>query len=148
MAGWKLDKTEPKPGAPAHPPDGTPVPARSERQLSMRRSQRVYLRCPVSVYGQGADSKIFVEDGFSAIVSAHGAMVPMATPVKPQQRLFLLNGRTQEAVECYVATVGKMEDGKAEVGIGFTEPHPNYWGMSFPPDDWDPRKRKLPGAAA
>jgi hypothetical protein len=146
MTGWRLDNKG-TPGA-QRPPDGTPVPARSDKQLSMRRSQRVYMRTAVTVYGQGSDGRIFAEDGFSAIVSAHGAMVPMATPVKPQQRLFLLNMRTLEEVECYVAAIGKTEDGKAEVGIGFTEPHPNFWGLSFPPDDWDPRKRKQPDARA
>jgi hypothetical protein len=147
MAESKSDPKAAKPG-PRQMPDGTPVAVRSEKQLSMRRSQRVYMRTSVVMYGRGENGRIFAEETFSVIVSAHGAMVLMATPVKAQQRLFLMNVRTEEDVECYVATVGKQEEGKYEIGIGFVAPAPNFWQLSFPPEDWGTQQRKRPEASA
>jgi hypothetical protein len=32
-----------------------------------------------------------------------------------------------------------VRSGKAEVGLEFSSPHPTFWRVAFPPEDWTPR---------
>ena len=47
--------------------------------------------------------------------------------------------KTQEEHECHVAFLGPVRAGKAEIGLEFTAPHPTFWRVAFPPEDWTPR---------
>jgi hypothetical protein len=38
-----------------------------------------------------------------------------------------------------VAFLGPVRGGKAEIGLEFTSPHPTFWRVAFPPEDWTPR---------
>jgi len=125
-------------------PDTKLVPTGLSKHASQRRSQRVFFRASVIVYGQHPDGGIYSENTHTVIVSAHGAMVMIAAEVQSKERLLLINQQTTQEVECYVASLGELKEGKREVGIGFVEPNPRFWGMNFPPEDWDPALRKKP----
>jgi hypothetical protein len=135
----ELSKPAPEPTAASKP-----VPVAQSKYTSMRRTQRVYLRTAIMVYGKGPDETMFNEKTHTVIVNANGALILMSREVKMNEKLLVMCQQTMLDAECYVAWVGELKDGKREVGIGFAEPSPKFWGMNFPPDDWDSTRRKLP----
>jgi hypothetical protein len=105
-------------------------------EKTRRRSMRVLLSMPVTVSGKGEDGKAFEEASRTLVVNAHGALIALAAPVKMGSSFTISNNRTKETLECRVAFVGHAQAGKTQVGIEFVNPSPNFWEISFPPDDW------------
>ena len=129
---------------PEHAAPPRPVPVPSPKYAGMRRSQRVYLRTAVAIYGQGPTGNLYQEDTHTVIVNSHGALVLIAADVKLDEKLLVVCQQTLQESECSVVWIGELKESKREVGIGFLAPNPRFWGLTFPPDDWDPAKRKLP----
>src|SRR5713101_5524361 len=100
-----------------------------------RRSQRVYVKVPVRVSGQSKDNTPFQEQTYTLVVSAFGALINLAARVEPGQKLLLENKATGEEQECKVVHVSQ---GRADIGIEFTRPAPQFWQIVFPPEDWKP----------
>jgi hypothetical protein len=111
-----------------------------------RRTQRVVLVVPVAVSANREQGNSFSETTTTLIVNATGALVYLTTAVSAGQKLQMVNSITGEGILCTVASVTKsrQERAKWEVGIAFAQEKPRFWGVSFPPDDWDPANRKLP----
>jgi len=104
----------------------------------------VHLAIPVFIYGHTESDKPFKEITQTVEVNANGCLLELATPVVKEQQLLLTNMKTNEEMPCYVVTLGNVVDGKAHVGLRFAQPSPRFWGLGFPPEDWDPAKRKRP----
>jgi len=132
------------PGAtlPTAPPGATP------RTNGLRRSQRVYLNIPITVYGWAVGGEVFNEETTTVVVNSHGALILLKNKIEPKQQLFVRNERTGEEAKCYVANVGSTEGERTEIGLGFVDDHPAFWQVHFPPDDWDSATRKRPTAPA
>jgi len=113
----------------ATPPSAPSGPAR-------RRSQRVFIQTKVSVFGQLASKGDFHEDTITLAVNAHGGLLLMTTPVSHGQRLALSNVTTQEDIECRVVFLGPRQGEGMQVGVEFLKASPNFWRISFPPEDW------------
>jgi hypothetical protein len=109
-----------------------------------RRSQRVHLEMPVLVYGHASGKEPFSEEARTLIVNAHGALIALTHTVNAEVRLILTNPKTCQEVECRVVSQGPIENGGGEVAIEFIRPSPRFWGIAFPPEDWDPAERKRP----
>jgi hypothetical protein len=100
-----------------------------------RRSQRVLMQVAVRIRGIDAQGKQVDEETETLAINAHGALV-------------LLNARftsTQEDQDCHVAFLGPVRAGKAEIGLEFTSPVPNFWRVAFPPEDWTPKHPEARG---
>lgn len=103
-----------------------------------RRSMRVMLSITVSVRGKNADGKTsFNEETKTLVVNAHGALIHLRSEVIAEQKITLTHKGTQQTEGCRIVYVGRMEGGKAQVGIEFDKPAPKFWGISFPPEDWN-----------
>jgi hypothetical protein len=114
---------------------GSPNPL--ARESARRRSQRVMLNVPISVRTQGTGpSNTFQEDTTTLVVNAHGALIALAGKVEKGQVLRLTNRATREEQNCRVVYSGPIADGKAQVGIEFLQPSPDFWRIAFPPEDW------------
>ncbi len=72
-------------------------------------------------------------------ISAHGALLLMATQVRRGQRLTLSNLQTKAALECVVAHIDRRQANQPQVGVEFSLPNPMFWHVAFPPKDWSPR---------
>ncbi len=109
---------------------------REEMNSTHRRSQRVLVDVPVIIRGELKDKNRFHEETFTLVVSAHGGLVFLAAKVEPGQRITLVNPETKGEQEGRVVYIGSPYAGMAQVGIGFTEPAPDFWPITCPPDDW------------
>jgi hypothetical protein len=104
---------------------------------SRRRSQRVILSLRVIVRtDDGPKATSFEEETHTLIVNAHGALIALKSKVVKGQKLRLTNRATKAEQSCRVASLGPMSEGKAQVGVEFLKPCPDFWQISFPPEDW------------
>lgn len=103
-----------------------------------RRSMRVMLSVTVVVRGKNRDGEtLFEEETKTLVVNAHGALIHLRSEVVADQKVTLTHKGTQDAETCRIVYVGRTQGGKAQVGIEFDEAAPKFWGISFPPDDWN-----------
>ncbi len=107
-----------------------------------RRSLRVVIDFPVTVFGQKLDGTIFAEPANTLTVNAHGALVKMKTDIDSQKPALIGNPKTRMEVQCRVVYRKELEKNLYEIGLEFAKPFPKFWGINFPPEDWDPAERK------
>jgi len=105
-----------------------------------RRSQRVLLKMSVEVSGS-REGRSFSENAFTAIVSAHGALLLLQQTVAPKQHLVVTNTLSREGAACRVVEVHgrNAETGATEISVEFESPSPRFWHIAFPPEDWTPK---------
>jgi hypothetical protein len=101
-----------------------------------RRSQRVLMQVPVRVRGKDSQGNAFEEETETLAINAHGALILVNARVTSGSKLMMQHKRTQEEHECHVVFLGPVRGGKAEIGLEFSEPHPTFWRVAFPPEDW------------
>ncbi len=127
----------------APPHDDQPNPAQPSG-ATPRRSSRVTIDIPVEVYGQGSDGKVFHEETRTRVVNAHGALLLLKTEVGLKQVVLLVNKKSHKEIQCRVAYRKEIRKERAEVGMEFLDPSPGFWGIGFPPEDWNRAERKRP----
>ncbi len=125
-------------------PNKGPAQKGSPNSLGKRRSSRVAIDMPVEIFGQAANGKVFREETRTTNVSAHGAaLVLVLTPgIKPS--ILLVNKKTGMEVQCRVISQKETDKGIVELAVEFITPQPRFWGIAFPPEDWDMADRKKP----
>jgi hypothetical protein len=92
---------------------------------------------PVIVSGEFPDHRAFQEETFTVTVSAHGALLMLATKVKLGQRLVVTNPANETKREGRVAYLGPPHAGLSQVAVEFARPSPEFWPVSSPPPDWN-----------
>jgi hypothetical protein len=105
-------------------------------QAVQRRSERVLIDVPVVIRGETADHRAFEEETFTVTVSAHGALVMMATQVTLGQTLLLLNPKNWDEREGRVAYRSPDHAGLSQVALEFTLSASDFWPISSPPPGW------------
>ena len=116
-------------------PPRTPDPGGAKS--SGRRSQRVLLNMPIIVRTEASPrGPGFTEETQTLVVNAHGALIAVAGRLEQGQTFYVSNRVTHEEEQCRVIYVGPVTAGKAQVGIEFAKPSPDFWRISFPPEDW------------
>lgn len=103
-----------------------------------RRSQRVALQIPVHIEYFIDDPGRLSTETVTVLVSAHGALMRLPWGVPQGRRLQLQNLVTKLTQNATVAFVKAGADGIFDVGVEFTQPNSEFWGVSFPPEDWSP----------
>jgi len=104
------------------------------------------LRLPITVSGESSQGP-FREDTYTSIVNAHGALINLAAKVSQEQTLRLKSSSHHEEQTCRVTYIGPVTEGRAQVGIEFTKPAPQFWHIAFPPEDWVPCIEPVPSTA-
>src|SRR4029077_8811746 len=115
-----------------------------ETKMARQRTTRVHIAIPVFIYGNPESGTPFKEITQTLTVNANGCLIELATPVVKEQPLLLMNMKTNEEMACTVVTPGIVVNGKIQVGLRLAQPSPQFWGIRFLPDDWDPADRKRP----
>ena len=108
-----------------------------------RRSQRLALQIPIIVEYFADDPGRLTTETTTFKISAHGAVLRLPWGVPTGREMLLQNSLSREFVKVTAAFVDHVEDGASghgeyEVGVEFKEANPEFWGVSFPPDDWTP----------
>jgi len=104
-----------------------------------RRSQRVLMQVPVRLRGTNAQGASFEEYTETLAISAHGALVLLQTRLTSGSKIHLQHKKTFEEQECQVVFLGPVRGNKAEIGLEFLAPRPQFWRVAFPPEDWSPK---------
>ena len=104
-----------------------------------RRSQRVLMQVPVRLRGTDAQGASFDEETETLAISAHGALVLLQTRLTSGSTIQLQHKKTSEVQECHVVFLGPVRGNKAEIGLEFSAPRPQFWRVAFPPEDWSPK---------
>ena len=123
------------------------VSTTSARPGTRRRSQRVLMQVGIRVRGKDAQGKDFEEMTETLAVNAHGALILLNARVISGAIVHVKHNKTEEEQECHAAFLGPVRSGRAEVGVEFTSPHPTFWRVAFPPEDWSPRSPEARTAA-
>jgi hypothetical protein len=110
-----------------------------------RRSQRVLMQVAVRIRGTDAQGAAIEEETETLAINAHGALVLLQSRLTSGSKVQLQHKKTQEEHECHVAFLGPVRSGKAEIGLEFSSPHPTFWRVAFPPEDWTPRHPEARG---
>ncbi len=109
------------------------------QQGPKRRSQRVLMQVPVRLRGTDAQGASFDEETETLAISAHGALVLLQTRVTSGSVIQVQHKKTSEEQECHVVFLGPVRGNKAEIGLEFSTPRPQFWRVAFPPEDWSPK---------
>jgi hypothetical protein len=104
-----------------------------------RRSQRVLMQVGVRIRGTDTQNKPFEEETETLAINAHGALVSLKNRITSGSKLKMKHKMTEEEQECHVVFLGPVREGKAEIGLEFSEPRPTFWRVAFPPEDWTPK---------
>ena len=104
-----------------------------------RRSQRVLMQVGVRIRGIDPQGKPFEEHVSTLAINAHGALISLKHRLTSGSKVHMRHNMTEEEQECHVAFLGHVREGKAEVGLEFSEPRPGFWRVAFPPEDWTPK---------
>jgi len=91
---------------------------------------------PVTVKWKAPDGQDVEESTASLVLNAHGALLPIAKPLTTGQVLRLINKTTSREQPCRVVHLGERTGGKIHVGLEFLQPAPEFWNISFPPENW------------
>lgn len=103
-----------------------------------RRSERVLLDVPLIICGNATmtNKEPFREETFTLTVSAHGALVVLASKVELGQTVKLTKIKTTDEREATVAFLGPPYAGLSTVGLQFANPAPEFWPVNPQPADW------------
>lgn len=104
-----------------------------------RRSQRVLMQVGVRIRGTDSQGKAVEEETETLAINAHGALILLEARFISGTTVRMHHKKTLEEQECHVAFLGPVRSGKAEIGLEFTSPNPNFWRVAFPPEDWSPK---------
>jgi hypothetical protein len=107
--------------------------ASARAMLERRRSSRVPIRIPVTVYCSKTDGDALDAPGEAVCVSRYGALVraPFLPPLGSQ--IEILHGVSRELRAFRVISVRvPKEEGLFELGVEIFYPTRNFWGIQFP----------------
>src|ERR1700720_2856721 len=98
-----------------------------------RRSSRVLVSLALAVSGQKSDGSHVSGAAETILVNRHGAKIRSAVPLEPKMEVRVA------MLAPYKWRVGQVvwaDSGEREYGIKLYRPE-NFWGIYFPPEDWE-----------
>jgi hypothetical protein len=101
------------------------------RYPERRRTVRLSLQIPLTVRCRLPEGETIDLKACTYIVSAHGALLLMDTPLIPGQNVRLINDMTSESTDCHVTSLREKRD-RRFVGITFMAPNVDFWHIVFP----------------
>ncbi len=101
------------------------------RYPERRRTTRLSLQVPLTVRCRLPEGETIDLKASTYIVSAHGALVLMDTPLIPGQTVKVFNEHTAKSVDCVVTSLREKRE-RRFVGIAFVNPNVDFWHVVFP----------------
>jgi hypothetical protein len=100
-----------------------------------RSTQRVIIRVPITLVGSENGKPVRIP-AHTVAVNVHGAMVVCPRSLDPEMKLELVNARTEQKIDSRVSKAGRESAEGFLIPVEFTSPSPNFWQISFPPENW------------
>lgn len=98
------------------------------------------LQVSVTVEVRSQDGQEKSEETQTVVVNAHGGLMKLRMLVKAGQPILLRNEKTKAKQLCHVVRVETSDAaGSSAVAFEFDQPAPQFWPITFPPADWNPR---------
>jgi len=101
------------------------------RYPERRRTVRLPLQVPVKVRCRLPEGETIDLKASTYVVSAHGALLLMDTPLIPGQNVRVFNEMTSESAECHVTSLREKLEHRF-VGVSFISPNVDFWHIVFP----------------
>lgn len=101
------------------------------RYPERRRTVRLPLQIPVKVRCRLPEGETIDLQASTYVVSAHGALLLMDTPLIPGQSVRIFNEMTAESAECHVTSLREKRE-RRFVGVTFASPNTDFWHITFP----------------
>jgi PilZ domain len=101
------------------------------RYPERRRTTRLSLQIPLTVRCRLPEGETIDLKASTYVVSQHGALLLMDTPLLPGQNVRIVNEMTSEMAECHVTSLREKRD-RRFVGISFISPNLDFWHIVFP----------------
>lgn len=100
-----------------------------------RRSHRVIIRVPLTleITEKDKSERVTVH---TVAVNIHGAMIVSPRLLGAGATVKILNDRTRQRAEGRVTRAARESAEGFLIPIEFTSPSPNFWQISFPPENW------------
>lgn len=102
-----------------------------------RRSERVMLQIPITVFGETLDRTKVEEATHTLVVNAHGGLMKLKTELLVGQPINLRNPQTGVEQSCRVVRIDQAGPDHFAVAFEFDRPAPKFWPVVFPPKDWE-----------
>ena len=106
-----------------------------------RRSERVMLQVPVIVRTQTRQGDVLEEETRTEVVNAHGGLMKLKMELLAGQPIVLINARSKMEQSCRVVRIEHGTGTMSAVAFEFDKPAPQFWPVSFPPEDWGVPRR-------
>ena len=98
-----------------------------------RRSERVILRIPITIYGMSKDNQHITVEAETADISRGGAMLLSSSAFRPGGILEITSKFTKQCEKFRVVWMsGQQKHGHFEIGIEMLTPRDDFWGITFP----------------
>ena len=101
------------------------------RYPERRRTTRLSLQIPLMVRCRLPEGETIDLKASTYIVTAHGALVLMDTPLIPGQTVRVFNEHTAKSVDCVVTSLREKRD-RRFVGMAFVNSSVDFWHIVFP----------------
>ena len=101
------------------------------RYPERRRTMRLSLQIPLTVRCRLPEGETIDLKASTYILSAHGALVLMDTPLLPGQTVRVFNEHTAKSIDCVVTSLREKRE-RRFVGISFVNPNVDFWHIVFP----------------
>jgi hypothetical protein len=118
----------------------------SKVSFSSTQGERISMAIPLFIYGYTQEGDPFQELTRTLAVDVRGGLIELESPVVKGLRVLAVNENTGENVECCVVSSQLSHHGKAEVGITFDKPSPDFWGIQFSSETGNPAQSKYADA--
>jgi hypothetical protein len=92
--------------------------------MDHRVTSRTYIHLPLAVYGVGRAP--FYEETHTMSIHGAGGLMPMASGVRPGQRILVANQVNDQTQDCVVVSVAAQLAGNY-VAFRFANPAPQFW---------------------
>ena len=100
-----------------------------------RRSQRVMIRVPVTLYVTIAGKPVTIR-AETVAVNDHGAMLLCTRTLDAATQFEIQNDHTRERLGCRVTRPPRDTPEGYLIPIEFAAPAASFWQISFPPPNW------------
>jgi hypothetical protein len=101
------------------------------RYPERRRTVRLPLQIPLTVRCRLPEGETIDLKASTYMVSAHGALLLMDTPLIPGQNVRVFNEMTAESAECHVTSLREKRE-RRFVGVSFVASNVDFWHIVFP----------------